>query len=83
MQTAEKLTFTFVFKLAVLSVLLFIGVMMKSSKVSQPAGTRNITDYQVPVTVEVPVTVKENDTLQIDEPIYKLVKYRLANNASI
>ncbi|WP_439881620.1 hypothetical protein ACSX1A_00385 [Pontibacter sp. MBLB2868] len=78
MQPAEKLTPTFAFKLAALSVLLIVGVVLKNSKVPQASAAQNITNQMVPVSDD-----RTHDTLQLQHPYYKVVKDQLANSASI
>ena len=68
MQTAEKFTITFFFKLLVLFVLLIAGVVFKTTDLTKPVDARNLKPSP-PATV----TVTEPDSQQIQRLYFRMV----------
>lgn len=66
MQTAEKFTITFFFKLLVLFVLLIAGVVFKTTDLTQPVDARNLKPSP-------PATVTEPDSQQIQRLYFRMV----------
>ncbi len=73
MQSAEKLTPTFIIKLVVLFALLLVGVFYKTNNLSQPA---NVNTY-----ISSPSTEPSNTT--VNQSVYPTVKQEDSNKASI
>jgi hypothetical protein len=68
MQTAEKLTSTFILKLVVLFALLLVGVFYRTNKSIQPADVNN---YIHPTTTD------------LEQTDYRLIKHANPNDSSI
>ena len=66
MQTAEKFTITFFFKLLVLFVLLIAGVVFKTTDLTQPVDARNLKSSP-------PAMVAEPDSQQIQRLYFRMV----------
>ena len=66
MQTAEKFTITFFFKLLVLFVLLIAGVVFKTTDLTKPVDARNLKSSP-------PATVTEPDSQQIQRLYFRMV----------
>jgi hypothetical protein len=70
MQQAEKLTPTFLFKLVILSLLLFAGVIIKSPQNSKSiVNSENLTQSTLPKTT----AVTDLDTARVILPYQKMV----------
>lgn len=70
MQKPEKLTFSFVFKLAMLSLLLFAGVLLKQSPQNPTLVIGSDSALPKPTSTS---TTSELDSLKSDQPYHKLV----------
>lgn len=80
MQKPEKLTFSFLLKLTMLSLLLCAGVIVKKSSSNQAIVTTQAITPSAPTP---PTVVAEIDSVQSGEPYQKLVINKSENVVSI
>ncbi|GAB3199888.1 hypothetical protein ABID22_003934 [Pontibacter aydingkolensis] len=76
MQTAEKLTPTFVIKLILLFTLLLTGVYLRSNESALPANAKNTQNYPQPATDDL-------DDQSKQDMYHKVVKKRNSDESAI